>query len=676
MINKFKRLLELDFVYWMGFSIFGILVYGLGINYILPKLGIYNPLSNQYIWPIYFIFVLTLIQLLTKIKIIFKDDLYFWTLRLLILLNPMLAVFGVYYLDNTGDGRLAMVSVGFTCLVFLLTIFKKNLGEETIKLSIYSSALSLILANSLRSQYLVGYDIHQEYLVFRLTNLHNLWDINALRDAYNACLSITILPTIIRNLLGIPPLTVYKLIFPLIFALIPVIVYQIGTRITNKTIAYAGAFAFLLQAQYISQLPALMRQGIAFLFFALIIDVLIRSNINQKYRDITLLIFGSGMILSHYSTTYITLSLLILAKVINVLFNKFWPNKKKIRALSYKTTIILLFITIFWNVLITDTAGGLIQTIIKMTDNIGNTFSLENKSDLVKDIFYQQSDNATAVIDYSNKSLRSISNPQYYEGYEIFPVSLYTGKPMLISDSFTIYFYVLIPWFFRLSIVVGFVFLLIKEFKNKQSYMIISIVFSMFVITFCFVLLPYVSINYNFERLFQQMLVLLAPICAIGLMTIFKVIRKVPVSIPITIFLLSYIIKTTGFINHVLYNSSTWMFNNSGEQYYRYFSAVGEISGINWFEKNTKSNILLYADNYSKLRFVAFSDQKFSYISTQINPPVIDKYSYVFSGLAGTKADTVFSKVDNQALEYSFPNKFLSETKNTIYSNSIARIYR
>lgn len=677
MINKFKIFLSLEFVYIIGLFIFGVMIYGLIINFVLPKIGFTQPLSFIYIWPVYLIFLFPIIKLVSNINNWIRESINLWPIKLMILINPLLAILGVNRLDNTGDGRLAIISVILVCLVFIFTFLRKDNNEGTLKLAIYSSALSLILANSLRSNFLVGWDIHQEFFVFRLTNIANFWNINTFKDAYNACLSITILPTIIHNLTGISQLTIFRFIYPLIIALIPVIVFLIGTRFTSKKIAYAGAFAFLIQAQFISQLPALLRQGIAFIFFALMIDSLIRNDFTQKYRNLIVLIFGSGMILSHYSTTYIALTLLLVAKSISVLLSKVWLDGKKSTSLSYGIIAILFLSAFLWNVLITNTTDGLFQTFSKVTDNISETFSLEGKSDMVKSIFYQTSDNSTAVINYSKESLKDISNPEEYKGYEIHPVSRNIGKPMKITDPIPIYFHIFIPWIFRIGILIGFIFLVLKEIKKHQNPLVISIGFSMFVVIISIILLPFLSVNYNFERLYQQMLILLAPISIFGFLRLFSLLKKLTYTIPISIILLSFIFQSTGLIDHLVYKTSPWMFGNSSEQYYRYFSTKSEIGGISWLENNVKANSLLYADRYTKLRIGAYLNQKFGYISSEINPPVIEKYGYVFSGLAGSDSNnSVYTEVKNQQLIFSFPHKYLEENRNKIYSNSITKIYK
>lgn len=676
MLNKFKILHRLDFVYWVGLFLFGAMIYGLTLNFILPKLGIADPLSTRYIWPIYLLFTPFLYKLIRSIYEWICDSQTPLFLKLMLIINPIIAALGAYHLNNTGDGQLTMISVVLICLTFVFTLFRKGLKGETLKLSLYSSALSLVLANSLRSHYLVGWDIHQEFLVFRLTNAINFWNINTFKDAYNASLSITILPTLIHNLTGISQLTIFRFVYPLLIALIPTVVFLVGTRLVGKKIAYTGAFVFLLQAQFFSQLPAILRQGIAFIFFALLIDSLVRLDINQKYRNILILVFGTGMILSHYSTTYVALAVLLMAKIISIGINKFRLSNEKAVPLSFKVLFVIFGLTFLWNVLITDTAQGFIHTIKQVTENTGRIFSIENKSDMVKNIFYKQSDNTLAVEEYSRKSLETVKNPQDYIRYKINPVFLNTGKPMYISDPIPLYFHVFIPWVFRLSILLGIVVLVIREFRLRQSPLTISIAFSMLAVTVGVITLPYLSVNYNFERLFQQMLVLLAPISAIGFSSMFGWKKWIPVKLLISVVLLSYVVQTTGFVDRLIYENRSWMFDNSGEQYYRYYSTSGEIKSILWLEKNSYPNSSMYADRYSKLRLFAYSDKKFSYISSQINPPLINQDSYVLSGLAGTIGGVVFSEYNNQLLRFSFPEEYLLMRKNLIYSNSITKIYK
>src|ERR1700680_2775123 len=76
--------------------------------------------------------------------------------------------------------------------------------------ALFFIGLALLFTTSLRSWYATGHDIEREIYVFQLTNTHHIWSMAFYQDAYNACLSITILPTILTNLLVIQDIYVYK----------------------------------------------------------------------------------------------------------------------------------------------------------------------------------------------------------------------------------------------------------------------------------------------------------------------------------------------------------------------------------------------------------------------------------------------------------------------------------
>ena len=74
---------------------------------------------------------------------------------------------------------------------------------------------------------MTGHDIQQEYLVFQLTEFHGHWSMAYFNDPYNACLSITILPTELSRIIQVDSPYIFKLFFQMIFALCPVMAYGI-----------------------------------------------------------------------------------------------------------------------------------------------------------------------------------------------------------------------------------------------------------------------------------------------------------------------------------------------------------------------------------------------------------------------------------------------------------------
>ena len=96
--------------------------------------------------------------------------------------------------------------------------------------TLYLLSLALLLMTSLRGWYVTGHDIQVEYRVFQLTAAHARWDISDFHNAYNACLSITILPTELAQIVRVDSPYIYKVFFQLIFAACPVLVYAIARR--------------------------------------------------------------------------------------------------------------------------------------------------------------------------------------------------------------------------------------------------------------------------------------------------------------------------------------------------------------------------------------------------------------------------------------------------------------
>ena len=79
--------------------------------------------------------------------------------------------------------------------------------------------LSILFSTSLRGWFITGHDIQHEFAVFQVASRAGYWSIAGHNgDPYNACLSITILPTIIAKITTISAAYVYKVVFQAIFA--------------------------------------------------------------------------------------------------------------------------------------------------------------------------------------------------------------------------------------------------------------------------------------------------------------------------------------------------------------------------------------------------------------------------------------------------------------------------
>ena len=301
----------------IAFSLLELMLAGLLGNTILPLFGVLAPLSKSFV----VIEVTILVALLSLVPLVRMEDAVIPIPRyprardIVLSFSPVLLTFmsvlGTVRLNDGASGIVTLVMLGGigAYLLYLLR-YAEEVGGDTIPTGIFFIALALLLMTSLRGWYITGHDIQLEYKVFELTKNAGLWSMAAYRDAYNACLSITILPTVFSAVLNVYDQYIYKFYFQIFFALCPGLVYLISNRWTGRRISLLSAIYFLALPTFSSDMPFLVRQEVAFLFFGLMIYVLFEPAFSIRLRRLLFMMMGAGVIISHYSTTYTVLLIL------------------------------------------------------------------------------------------------------------------------------------------------------------------------------------------------------------------------------------------------------------------------------------------------------------------------------------------------------------------------------
>ena len=261
-------------VYTVGMSIAFIISGGLFVNMVLPIIWIDKPLSLNPLLFSFSLFILILlivaykrnekISLNIRLPKLNRIDKVFFTIPIIF---PLLSVFGAFILNNKGPNYLTMVMLGGIAIyVFFVIMLRNKLNKNIYPFAIFMICISLLLMFSMRSRHILGWDIHAEYLMFQLTKEYSHWSMsNFPNDPYNACLSITILPTIFSRFLTINDEYIFKLGVPLIFSTISVSIYLFLKRFSNEILAFIATFFFVSQPRFISEMPTLVRQEFALL---------------------------------------------------------------------------------------------------------------------------------------------------------------------------------------------------------------------------------------------------------------------------------------------------------------------------------------------------------------------------------------------------------------------------
>lgn len=608
-----------------------------------------------------------------------------------------LSICGTLLLNNSEGNRLQMIALVMIALFFMMVVLlihkiPKNLPE----VSLYLIGLSLILMFSLRSDYVIGFDVNQEYQVFQMTKQNLKWDIQNFRDPYNACLSITILPTIISQIVPIEDHYIYKLLYQFIFALVPVGIFLLVEKFSTKLIAYMCGFFFVSQVWFIQQVPAVVRQEIAFLFFIAILLEFFLVQRQKFLRYITVILLGFGMVLSHYSTTYVAITVFLFTAIL------FWIGKRFLKVITpYKQEITVPFaitltlLALIWTNVITNTGGNTKEVISIALTEFGNSFNFDELREDPLNTIKSMSKNVIPQLNTPNQDalndLYSDTTGFYKDkrsNYVYFSEETYANYvPELTSDmqisrqfgsvgQFTlmissvakISFTYLLP-------IVGMGYIIWSYRKNMSGHKLEFILLSVgsFSLMVLILIIPVLQRYYNSTRLYLQSLMYLSLPTVVGAYTLLKPLKSYS-TVFVILALNLFFLTSSGFLFQLFGGSAYITLNNFGNDYDKFYTTKTEIYSANWLGKNYSKTYQIYADEIMAQKLAAYALVNTS--NFDLFPSVIDQNAYVFLARTNYKNERVYKKFGADTITFKTPIDFLDQNKDKIYTNGESVIYK
>jgi uncharacterized membrane protein len=229
----------------------------------------------------------------------------------------LLAVVGALRLNTSADNTVVMYMLA-SVVVYSVLLWRhlgRTVSGRVLPYALFMIALALLLMTSLRGWGVTGHDIHREFFVFQLAKDMGYWSTAYFADAYNACLSITLLPTLLSTVLHIPDVYVFKVLFQLMFAMSIVTTFLLNRKWLSAPYAFLATLLVMSFPTFFQDMPFLGRQEVAFLFFALMVYYLFEERLALWVRRTLFVVMGIGVILSHYSTTYTIMLVFLLVSV-------------------------------------------------------------------------------------------------------------------------------------------------------------------------------------------------------------------------------------------------------------------------------------------------------------------------------------------------------------------------
>lgn len=586
---KLKLKLYEKIILIVGTSLSIVTIYGLFLNFILPVINCDRPLSTLPLLVSFNTLLVVLIivtylrnqsSLNTKIKLSNQFSNIKTLDKFIIIVSIhlfLLTLLGIERLNITGDNTILLLSY-ILILVYVagIAMLNEKISSKVYPVVIFIIGLSLVLVLPLRSDHIIGIDSHYEYYLFQLTYSTGYWQILN-KTSVDTCLSISLLPTVYRSLMNVKSECLFRFFYPIVASLIPLIVYSITSRYVNNF--YAFLSSLLLVSHYLFlYAEAYARQILATFFFALAIMTLFSGSIPTLSRRLLFVIFSVSCILSHYSTSYIFLAMLISTWAISQILLEYKhhiePKSYLVRYISLFHIIIFFLMLFLWYSLIfvSPFAAG-IRTLYAAFINLNKLFVLELK------------DRGTSEM--LGWSMLSTTIPRRIELMSVWLIVIFT-----IIGVLSVLFETL-----RGSKT-------IKNVKDGKIYLslqanaeFLATALSCIIILLCSVLLPFVTKVYSVKRLSFQLYIILSQFFVIGNIRLFKLLKfKKRIWVPILLTLFLFYLSTTGIVYQVFDIPYKITLNNKGFEYRYLYIHDQESCSAKWLKKYKKDDARIYTD--------------------------------------------------------------------------------
>jgi len=552
------------------------------------------------------------------------------------LLFPVLAIMGTYLMNNYLNNLILMVLL-LSIPLYLVVIFyfKDRLNPLTFPLSLWLIGMGILLMHGLTSSHIMGRDVHAEYYCFQLTlsNLH--WDINTYYNPYNACLDITILPTMYQVLTGMAGEYIFKLYFSLIGSFIPLVLYLVSRKYFKTEYAFFAGLLFVFQLFFIN-LTGAVRQEIAILFFFLAVMVLFDSYLEKMVqRKFLFLIFIFSLIMSHYTTSYVALGL-----TVPILLLPFVKGVIKERKLNFKNFDLILLYILFlavWFMIYAKVQFNAAGDVVAATAGIagGASGGAGGGRDAL-------------VLSVLGIGLKSLPNT----------------ISAIVNDAVF------------LMMGIG-LFAIFRDHKKWRKILddefIVGILLSITLLAM-FVILPGVSFFYGADRLFFQLLIFTAPLFIIGVIKFSNIIKKPQWKPAIfLVLIISMFMVGTHLQYHLTGTPYSAEYDSTGSIRGENFIFDQEVIAAQWLNQYSDPNQKIYADSIggSRLMLGNISIYRPSGINFETNKTLP---GYIFLGYVGARQGNVYETLDVIGDWSSF--NYLFQNKSRIYDNYYAEVYQ
>ncbi|MEU0181701.1 DUF2206 domain-containing protein [Streptomyces sp. NPDC006207] len=624
----------------------------------------------------------------------------------------VLSVAGPIRLNNGYGGAVSTAAMpAVIALLVLLMVRRRRYPVTVLETGLFLGATALLMLNSLRGWSITGHDIQREYEYYRLTLGGSLWDVSKYPDAYNACLSITLLPVSVFRLTAIPDVYIFKIVLPLLFALTPVLVHRSVRNVAPHLVSLLSAVFFMLFPTFLSDMTFLGRQEVAFVLLGCGMVVLTDSGRPLRVRQIAFVVLLVGITLSHYSTIYVVIVVLGVALVADVIWRTVDRYRsRRARQRKYRPTEAAPFLTwwivagaavmaLAWAGPVTHTSGQLRSTLSAVVQEIKNPGHARVGSSDTSYSLFGGGPSLTAeqrLGDYREETVRETTADRAKGTYlPLETVDAYAtpvvpkqnmaptaaGRVLegigLKATTVNSLLRQFTAGMMQLLLIIGLIVIDVGRRgafrpRREQTTLAIGAIALLGVLT----VVPQLSVDYGVLRAFQQGLFFFAPFIAAGMLSALRWTGRRR-TVTVYALVVALFLDLTGVVPKLLGGYPPQLqLSNAGQYYDVYYPSAEERMAAYWLSQRFAAE--------GKPSLVQTDRFTFNRQQTILTGPVVGDVfptklrtdSYVLLGTSTVRTGRMTFSYRGDLVTFRYPTGLLDTTKNEIYSSEGARIYR
>jgi uncharacterized membrane protein len=554
-------------------------------------------------------------------------------------LFPLMAILGPIVLNGYGNN---IVQCLFLASLALFVLFSpKWLPERLLPYSVLAVSLSLLLHTVLISNYVWGADINSEIYLSQLVISQGHWNASITADA-NASLSTAMIGPIISIALKIPLFWVYKFFYPVMFALVPLGLFDVYSKLRNNLMAYFGALYFTITYFYYTVLPAIPREEIADLFFVCLLIILLLKGVSLQKRAALAVFCMASLIVAHYGTAYILMFILILSLMVSLICfrNETHVVQSGQKYMLVKTFSVILFIVLAVTWFMYVSSAAIFDIGVKM---------------------------ASSVVASLTETMRpGVSQPLSMIGASVPIITSIETYLFLVSQVF---------------IAVGILKAILNRSLRNDEFTLLS--FAAFTMAGVSLILPYVASALNSSRLFHITLFFLGLFFVDGFMYIVGIIQKpwkrliLKISqdsdlgnLIISCFLMIFLLFNSALLSQIFNEEQLGRFAiDSRTDFYRFNTL--EMTSAAWLKGYFSDKYVIRADIYKDTLLSGILN---NCAEIKMEEPSQFHDAYIFLGSNNINQGTLMVRKSWQSIGYVFQDEVIKGHILSIYDNGGSRV--